>query len=160
MHKTANILDALPKRLHPQAKPAIQAIYLAEHRADAVDRVGDFADTFSAFPKAVAKITGELDTLLAFYHYPKEHWKHLRSTNAIESTFATVRLRTKVTKGAGSRAAALAMAYKLCAAAQQRWRRIDGHHLVALVRAGAVFIDGQLQERSPTDQTNPEDVAA
>lgn len=108
----------------------------------------------------VGKITGELDTLLAFYDFPQEHWKHLRSTNAIDSTFATVRLRTKVTKGAGSRQATLAMAYKLCDAAQARWRRIDGHHLVALVRAGAVFIDGQLQERSPTDQPDPEDVAA
>lgn len=108
----------------------------------------------------VGKITGELDTLLAFYDFPQEHWKHLRSTNAIDSSFATVRLRTKVTKGADSRQATLAMAYKLCDAAQARWRRIDGHHLVALVRAGAVFIDGQLQERSPTDQPDPEDVAA
>lgn len=160
VHKTANVLDALPKRLHRPAKKAIHGIYLAETRADALDRVADFAATFENHPKAVAKITGELDTLLAFYDYPKEHWKHLRSTNAIESTFATVRLRTRVTKGAGSRQAALAMAYKLCDAAQQRWRRIDGHHLTALVRAGAHFIDGQLQERSQTHQPNPEDVAA
>lgn len=160
VHKTANVLDALPKRLHPKAKKMIHAIYLAETRADAVDRVGEFADEFSDHPKATGKITGELDTLLAFYDYPAEHWKHLRSTNAIESTFATVRLRTKTTKGAGSRQAALAMAYKLCDAAQARWRRIDGPHLVALVRAGAVFIDGQLQERSETDLPDPEDVAA
>ncbi|MDP3938253.1 MAG: transposase, partial [Deltaproteobacteria bacterium] len=160
VHRTANVLDALPKRLHPQAKQAIHSIYLAEKRADAVDRVGDFADEFSAFPKAVGKITGELDTLLAFYDYPTEHWKHLRSTNAIESTFATVRLRTKVTKGSGSRRAALAMAYKLCDAAQQRWRRIDGPHLTALVRAGIKFIDGEPQERSRNDQPHPEDVAA
>jgi putative transposase len=160
VHKTANVLDALPKRLHSKAKKAIHAIYLADTRGDALDQVAEFADTFSDHPRAVGKITGELDTLLAFYDYPAEHWKHLRSTNAIESTFATVRLRTKVTKGAGSRAAALAMAYKLCDAAQQRWRRIDGHHLVALVRAGAVFIDGQPQERSSTDQPDPEDVAA
>lgn len=160
VHKTANVLDALPKRLHPQAKKMIHAIYLAETRADAVDRVAEFADEFSDHPKATAKITGELDTLLAFYDYPTEHWKHLRSTNAIESTFATVRLRTKTTKGAGSRQAALAMAYKLCDAAQTRWRRIDGPHLTALVRAGAVFIDGQLQERNQTDLPDPEDVAA
>lgn len=108
----------------------------------------------------MGKITGELDTLLAFYDYPKEHWKHLRSTNAIESTFATVRLRTKVTKGAGSRRAALAMAYKLVDAAQDGWRRIDGHQLVALVRAGVVFIDGQLEERSRTDHPTTGDVAA
>ena len=160
VHKTANVLDALPKRLHPEAKKAIHAIYLAERRTDAVDQTQEFAEKFKAHPKAVAKITGQLDTLLAFYDLPKEHWKHLRSTNAIESTFATVRLRTKTTKGAGSRQAALAMAYKLCDAAQQRWRRIDGPHLVALVRAGAVFIDGQLQERNQTDQPNPGDVAA
>jgi putative transposase len=123
-------------------------------------RVAEFADTFSDYPRAVDKITGELDTLLAFYDFPKEHWKHLRSTNAIESTFATVRLRTKVTKGAGSRAAALAMAYKLCDGAQARWRRIDGHQLVALVRAEAVFIEGHQQERSPTSQSDHEDVAA
>ena len=159
VHRTANVLDALPKRLHPDAKKAIHGIYLADTRADAIDRIAEFATEFKSYPKAVTKITGELDTLLAFYDYPKEHWKHLRSTNAIESTFATVRLRTKVTKGAGSRAAALAMAYKLCDAAQDRWRRIDGYHLVALVRAGAVFTDGQLQERKP-DQPNPEDVAA
>lgn len=160
VHKTVNALDGLPKRLHDNAKTAIWAIYNSETRADAVDRVGDFAERFKSHPKATAKITDDLDTLLAFYDYPAEHWKHLRSTNAIESTFATVRLRTKVTKGAGSRQAALAMAYKLVDAAQARWRRIDGHHLVALVRAGAVFIDGELQERSQTDQSDPEGVAA
>jgi putative transposase len=160
VHKTANVLDALPNRLHSKAKKAIHAIYLADTRADALDQVAEFADTFSDHPRAVGKITGELDTPLAFYDYPAELWKHLRGTNAIESTFATVRLRTKVTKGAGSRAAALAMAYKLCDAAQARWRRIDGNQLVALVRAGAVFIDGQPQERRPTDQPDPEDVAA
>ena len=154
------MLDALPKRLQPEAKKAIHAIYNSETRADAVDRVADFADAFDQFPKATSKITGELDTLLAFYDYPVEHWKHLRSTNAIESTFATVRLRTKVTKGAGSRQAALAMAYKLCDAAQARWRRIASPHLTALVRAGAKFIDGQLQERNQTDLPNHEDVAA
>ena len=160
VHRTANVLDALPKRLHEEAKPAIHAIYLSETRADAIDRAHDFAERFKSHPKATSRITGELDTLLAFYDYPQEHWKHLRSTNPIESTFATVRLRTKVTKGAGSRRAALAMAYKLVDAAQARWRRIDGYHLTALVRAGAIFIDGQLQERSHTDQSDPEDVAA
>jgi len=160
VHRTANTLDALPKRLHAKAKPMIHAIYLAENREKALERVGEFADEFSDYPKATAKITDHLDELLAFYDFPAEHWKHLRSTNAIESTFATVRLRTKTTKGAGSRAAALAMAYKLCDAAQHRWRRIAAPHLVALVRAGAKFIDGQLQERNQTDKSDPEDVAA
>ena len=100
-----------------------------------------FAVAFGAkYPKVVAKIVDDLDVLLEFYHYPAEHWIHLRTTNPIESTFATVRLRTKVTKGPGSRAAGLAMAYKLIDAAQARWRAVNAPHLVALVRAGAVFL--------------------
>lgn len=151
VHRTANVLDALPKRLHPQAKTAISAIYNAPSRTDALGAVKAFTDAFSAFPKATSKITGELDTLLAFYDFPASHWVHLRTTNPIESTFSTVRLRTRVTRGAGSRKAALAMAYKLLDAAQERWHRIAGAELVPLVRAGATFIDGKLQERSTTE---------
>ncbi|MGH3535934.1 MAG: IS256 family transposase [Steroidobacteraceae bacterium] len=148
VHVTANTLDALPKRLHGDAKEALKAIYSAESRTASLDAVKRFADEFAAFPKAVKKITGQLDVLLAFFDFPLEHWIHLRTTNPIESTFSTVRLRTKVTRGAGSRKAGLAMAYKLLDAAQARWRRINGHELVPLVRAGATFIDGKLQERS------------
>jgi putative transposase len=155
VHKTANVLDALPKRLQAQAKAKITAIYNAPTRTAALGAVSEFNDAFSAFPKATAKITGDLDRLLAFYDFPAEHWVHLRTTNPIESTFSTVRLRTRVTRGAGSRKAALAMAYKLLDAAQARWRRITGAELVPLVRAGARFIDGKLQERS----TNPTDTA-
>ncbi len=150
VHVTANVLDALPKRLHPRAKDALAAIYGAQSRTAALEAVKAFADEFSAFEKAVKKITGQLDVLLAFYDFPVEHWIHLRTTNPIESTFSTVRLRTKVTRGAGSRKAGLAMAYKLLDAAQDRWRRINGHELVPLVRAGATFIDGKLQERRET----------
>src|SRR5262249_13789749 len=107
------------------------------------------------FPKAVAKITDDLDELLAFYDYPAEHWVHLRTTNPIESTFATVRHRTKVTKGPGSRGAGLAMAFKLIEAAQDRWRAVNAPHLVALVRAGATFTGGKLAER-PDDQSQPD----
>lgn len=146
-HKTANCLDALPKRLHGQAKPAVQAIYNAPSRTEALTAAKAFADAFSAFPKATAKVMDELDTLLAFYDFPQEHWVHLRTTNPIESTFSTVRLRTRVTRGAGSRKAALAMAYKLLDAAQARWHNIAAPKLVPLVRAGAIFIDGKLQER-------------
>lgn len=151
-----NVLDALPKRLHDDAKEALKAIYSAESRTVALEATKRFADEFAAFPKATKKITGQLDVLLAFYDYPLEHWIHLRTTNPIESTFSTVRLRTKVTRGAGSRKAGLAMAYKLLDAAQARWRRINGHELVPLVRAGATFIDGKLQERSEstTDTTS------
>ena len=99
------------------------------------------------FPKAAAKITDDLDELLAFYDYPAGHWVHLRTTNPIESTFATVRHRTKVTKGPGSRAAGLAMAFKLIESAQARWRAVNAPHLVALVRGGARFEDGELVER-------------
>ena len=147
VHVTANCLDALPKRLHGDAKEAIAKIYSAPSRAAALEAIKAYSDAFSAFPKAAKKITGQLDVLLAFYDFPLEHWIHLRTTNPIESTFSTVRLRTKVTRGAGSRQAALGMAYKLLDAAQDRWRRINGHELVPLVRAGATFIDGKLQER-------------
>ena len=98
-----------------------------------------FEATYGAkFPKAVAKITDDVDQLLAFYDFPAEHWVHLRTTNPIESTFATVRNRSKITKGPGSRAAGIAMAYKLIEAAQSRWRAVNAPHLVALVRAGAL----------------------
>ena len=155
VHKTANCIDALPKRLQPQAKSAIQAIYNAGSRTDAISAASSFADAFRDFPKATKKIMDELDVLLAFYDFPAEHWLHLRTTNPIESTFSTVRLRTRVTRGAGSRKAALAMAYKLLDAAQARWHRIAAPELVPLVRAGATFIDGKLQERRPAE-TEPE----
>jgi putative transposase len=154
VHKTANVVDALPKRLQSQAKSAIQAIYNAGSRTEALTAVRSFADTFSGFPKATAKVMDELDTLLAFYDFPKEHWVHLRTSNPIESTFSTVRLRTRVTRGAGSRRAALAMAYKLLDAAQARWHKIAAPELVPLVRAGATFIDGKLQERRPSETDN------
>ena len=107
------------------------------------------------FPKAAAKITDDAEELLAFFDYPAEHWVHLRTTNPIESTFATVRHRTKVTKGPGSRAAGLAMAFKLIESAQDRWRAVNAPHLVALVRAGATFINGKLIER-PGKNAAPE----
>jgi putative transposase len=162
VHKTANCLAALPKRLHQPAKAALAAIYNAETRADALTAAKSFADEFADHPKATRKITGDLEVLLTFYDYPAEHWLHLRTTNPIESTFSTVRLRTRVTRGAGSRKAALAMAYKLLDAAQHRWRRVNAPELVALVRAGATFIDGRIQERkeTPTNDTDPGSVAA
>lgn len=109
-------------------------------------------DYGAKYPKAVAKIVDDLDVLLEFYRYPAEHWIHLRTTNPIESTFASVRLRTKVTKGPGSRAAGIAMAYKLIDSAQTRWRKVNAPELVALVRAGALFHKGKLLER-PRDIT-------
>jgi hypothetical protein len=107
------------------------------------------------FPKATAKITDDRDQQLAFYDYPAEHWVHLRTINPIESTFATVRHRTEITKGPGSRAAGLAMAFKLIESAQDRWRAVNAPHLVALVCAGAVFVNGKLVER-PGEDAPPE----
>ena len=160
VHKTANTLDALPKRLHPQAKKALQEVYNAPTRTKALGAAKAFADAFSGFPKATAKVMDDLDTLLAFYDFPKDHWVHLRTTNPIESTFSTVRLRTRVTRGAGSRRAALAMAYKLLDAAQARWHKVAAPELVALVAAGATFIDGKLQERRAPKEQKTGDVAA
>ena len=155
-HKQANVLAALPKSAHPGAIAAMREIAGAEDIDHAQVAVKAFELDYGAkFPKAVAKIVDDLDVLLEFYHYPAEHWVHLRTTNPIESTFATVRLRTKVTKGPGSRAAGIAMAYKLIDAAQARWRAVNAPHLVALVRAGAVFHKGKLLER-PVDITPPE----
>jgi putative transposase len=152
-HKQANVLAALPKSAHPGALATMKEIYNAEDIDKAQVAIKAFELDYGAkYPKAVAKITDDMDVLLEFYKYPAEHWVHLRTTNPIESTFATVRLRTKVTKGPGSRAAGLAMAYKLIDAAQARWRAVNAPHLVALVRAGAVFRKGKLLER-PTDIT-------
>ena len=147
-HKQANVLAALPKSAHRGALAAIKDIYNAEDIDHAQVAIKAFEVDYGAkYPKAVAKIVDDTDVLLEFYRYPAEHWIHLRTTNPIESTFATVRLRTKVTKGPGSRAAGIAMAYKLIDAAQARWRAVNASHLVALVRAGAVFHKGKLLER-------------
>jgi len=148
VHKTANILDVLPKRLHRQAKAAIHEIYLAETRADAEDAIDDFVAIYGdKYPKAVAKLVKDRDVLLTFYDFPAAHWVHLRTTNPIESTFATVRARTRVTKGAGNRRRGLVMAYKLLDAAQDRWRKVNSPELVIQVRSGIEFKDGIRVER-------------
>jgi transposase-like protein len=149
-HKIANVLSALPKSAHPGAKKALAEIWNAEDKQHAQAAVKVFADLYGAkWPKAVTKITDDVEELLAFFDYPAEHWIHLRTTNPIESTFATVRHRTKVTKGPGSKAAGIAMAFKLIQAAQERWRAVNAPHLVALVRTGARFERGKLIERDP-----------
>jgi putative transposase len=148
VHKVANVLSALPKSAHPSARKALAEIRDAEDRAHAEAAITAFADGFGAkWPKAVAKITGDAEVLLTFFDFPAEHWIHLKTSNPIESTFATVRLRTKVTKGPGSKAAGLAMAFKLIESAQTRWRAVNAPHLVAVVRAGTIFRDGVAVER-------------
>jgi putative transposase len=158
VHKVANVLNALPASVQPAARRALADIRDAEDRDHALAAIKVFERDYGAkWPKAVAKIVDDAPQLLAFYDFPAEHWIHLKTSNPIESTFATVRLRTKVTKGPGSRAAGLAMAYKLIEAAQNRWRSVNAPHLVALVRAGAKFDKGIMIER-PT--SNNKKVAA
>jgi putative transposase len=148
VHKAANVLNALPKSAQPAARRALAEIRDAEDRTHALEAIKAFERDYGAkWPKAVAKVVDDAEALLAFFDFPAEHWIHLKTTNPIESTFATVRLRTKVTKGPGSKAAGLAMAYKLIESAQDRWRSVNAPHLVALVRAGARFEKGVLIER-------------
>ena len=152
-HKQSNVLAALPKSAHPGALAAMKEIIGAEDIDKAQIAIAAFEQDYGAkYPKAVKKIVDDADVLLEYFRYPAEHWVHLRTTNPIESTFATVRLRTRVTKGPGSRAAGMAMAYKLIEAAQSQWRAVNAPQLVALVRAGALFHKGKLLER-PVDIT-------
>ena len=160
VHKTANVLDALPKRLQPRAKTLLHEIMEAPTRADAARRSSaSAASSTPSTPRRSPSSTRTGTQLTAFYDFPAEHWRHLRTTNAIESSFATVKLRTRVTKGAGSKKAALAMAYKLLDAAQERWRRFNGHELVADVLAGAKFKDG-IRVTDDDTTTTDEKVAA
>lgn len=144
VHKLANVLDKLPKRLQPRAKSHLHEIMRAPDRATALEELARFREEYEAkYPKAVACLTKDINHLFTFMDFPGAHWIHLRSTNAIESAFATVKARTRVTKGAGSRDAGLAMAFKLLTQAENRWRRVNSTHLVALVHAGVKFPDGQ-----------------
>jgi len=155
VHKIANVLDALPKRLQPRAKTLLHQMMEAPTEADARAARETFRTEFAAkYPKAIDKLDRDWRALTAFYSFPAEHWRHLRTTNPIESSFATVKLRTRVTKGAGSKAAALGMAFKLLKTAEERWRRFNGHELVADVLAGAHFTDGI---RVPDEHPNQED---
>lgn len=149
VHKTMNTLDCLPKSVHARAKVAIKEITHAENKKEATKAIEEFASEFGAkWPKAISRIVDDKDALLTYYDYPAEHWRHLRTTNPIESVFAPVRARTDITKGPGSRRAGLAMIFKLMEAAEGRWRKLTGAHLVALVRAGARFENGELVEGS------------
>jgi putative transposase len=148
VHRLANVLDKFPKRLHAKAKAALHEIMRAEKRKAAQEAIARFeADYGAKYPKAVASLRRDEAALLAFFDFPAEHWVHLRTGNVIESPFATVRLRQRVTKGAGSRRKGLLMAFKLLAMAEQRWRRINGAHLIPLVRAEETFIDSARAER-------------
>jgi transposase-like protein len=128
-------------------KATLHEVMYAETREQARGVVARFAMEYGPkYPKAVTTLERDADVLLTFFDFPAEHWKHLRTSNVIESPFATVRLRQRVTKGAGSRTKGLLMAYKLLDMAQARWRRLNGAHLLPLVRDGVVFVDGVQQE--------------
>jgi transposase-like protein len=143
VHRTANVLDKLPKRLQPRAKKLLHEIFQAETKAMAEEQVEVFKREYGErYPKAVASLTKDEATMLTFYGFPAAHWQTIRSTNVIESAFATVRLRQRVTKGAGSRTRGLTMAYQLLAMAEQRWRKIRSPHLIAALLGGEKFLDG------------------
>ena len=144
VHKTANVLNKLPTSLQGKAKHDLHAIYEAENRAAAEKAFDRFVAKYGAkYDKAVACLSKDREALLAFYDFPAEHWKHVRTTNPIESTFATVRLRTAKTKGCLSRQTALAMVFKLAKSAERHWRRLDGSERLAQVIEGVRFRDGE-----------------
>lgn len=149
VHKTANVLNNMPKSVQPKAKSDIHDIWQAETREAASKAFDHFLDKFSAkYPKACETLSKDRDVLLTFYDFPAEHWAHLRTTNPIESTFATIRLRHRRTKGNGTRRTSLAMMFKLAESASKKWRRLRGYEQITLVLQGQQFIDGTLQENA------------
>jgi transposase-like protein len=147
VHKTANVLNKMPKSIQSKAKSMLHDIWMAEGRDQAEEAFDLFLETFRLkYPGATECLEKDRDVLLTFYDFPAEHWTHIRTTNPIESTFSTVRLRTRKTKGAGSRIACLTMVFKLTLAAQKRWRALNGYQLIAEVIKGVPFIDGIRKE--------------
>jgi putative transposase len=148
-HKLGNVLDKMPKSLVAKAKGMLHDQYMAPTREEALNAYDLFVETFQEkYPKAVECLTKDKEDLFAFYDFPAAHWIHLRTTNPIESTFATVRLRHRRTKGNGTRQATLAMVFKLCKEAERSWRKLTGFHLVPLVEAGRKFVNGELVDGS------------
>ena len=147
VHKTANVLSKMPKSVQPKAKADLHEIWQAETREDANKAFDHFLEKYAAkYEPACDCLKKDRDELLTFYDFPAEHWAHLRTTNPIESTFATIRLRHKRTKGSGSRRTSLAMMFKLAQSAEKKWRRLRGHQIIPLVIEGRSFQDGILQE--------------
>jgi transposase-like protein len=145
VHKTANILDKMPKKVQGKAKSMIHEMYMSPTKSDAFEVYDLFLLDYKAkYPKACECLEKDKESLFNFYNFPAEHWQHIRTTNPIESTFATVRSRTKRTKGCGSRRATLAMVYKLAIEAQKRWKKIKGYNLITDIFEGKVFKDGEL----------------
>ena len=148
VHKTANVLNRLPKATQAKAKSDLHEIWMAETKDEAEDAFDRFVSKYEAkYPKAVETLKKDREVLLTFYDFPAEHWVHLRTTNPIESTFDTVRHRHRKTKGSGSRTACLTMVFKLVQAAERRWRRLNAPKMIGKVLEGYVFEDGIMQER-------------
>jgi putative transposase len=148
VHKTANILNKLPKSVQPKAKPDLQEIWMAETKLNAEKAFDLFVAKYGTkYPKAVGCLEKDREVLLTFYDFPAEHWVHIRTTNPIESTFGTVRHRHRKTKGSGSRAAGLAMVFKLVQAAERKWRRLNAAKHILHLLAGYKYTDGIMQER-------------
>ena len=147
VHKTANILDKLPKSMQSKAKDHIHDMYRAESKQSALAAYDHFVTAYKdKYPKAVACLEKDKEVLFTFYGFPAIHWIHIRTTNPIESTFATVRHRTRRTKGCGSRIATLTMIFKLAREAQKTWKKLKGYNLIPLVLEKRIFIDGELQK--------------
>ena len=150
VHKTANVLEKLPKAMQPKVKEALHNIWQAETREKAYTAFDHCIERFSPkYPKAMECLAKDKDSMLAFYDYPAENWQHIRTTNPVESVFATVRLRTARTKNCGSRTTTLTMAFKLMETAQKKWFRLRGYKLLAEVIQGVKFVNGVKQN---TDQ--------
>ena len=148
VHKTANVLNKLPKSLQAKAKDDLHQIWMADTRESANAAFDTFVDKYGAkYPKAVGCLKKDRDVLLTFYDFPAEHWIHLRTTNPIESTFATVRLRHRRTKGNGNRTACLSMVFKLVCVAEKKWRRLNGSEQLGKLLEGYKFVDGIMQEK-------------
>jgi transposase-like protein len=146
VHKTANVLDKLPKSVQAQAKGRIHQMYLSPTKEDALEAYEDFISLYEAkYPKACECLEKDKDVLFTFYDFPAAHWRHIRSTNPIESTFGTVRHRTRQTKGCGSRNATLMMVYKLATQAEKNWQRLHSSKLIELVVQGVQFEDGEIK---------------
>ena len=150
VHKTANVLNKLPKTMQSKAKTKLHEIWMAPTRAEAIKAFDHFLEDYSAkYPKATDCLKKDRDVLLIFYDFPAEHWKHVRTTNPIESTFATIRLRHRRTKGNGTRQATLTMLFKLAESAAKPWRTLDGAELLIVVAKDTKFQDGQILSQVP-----------
>jgi putative transposase len=147
VHKTANVLNKLPKSLHAKVKSALHEMYGAENKKEALKSLNHFVRLYQdKYPKATECLLRDKDRLFTFYDFPAAHWIHIRTTNPVESTFATVRLRTKRTKGCGSRTATLTMVYKLAKETEKTWKKLKGYKQIALVLQGVSFVDGEMKE--------------